>query len=84
MGEIPTGVAAFDAVAARAEQARQSSQAAASANAAGRQGPEPPITLQASIRASDIAYYKALLASAVQNGLSTSAAISALRELNAL
>jgi hypothetical protein len=64
-----------------AEQARQQAADRAAATFGNRAGSEPIATEYATLRQSDINYYRAVKASCIANGLSPSAAISALIEL---
>lgn len=74
-------VPGFDAAALPAEGQRQAAQAATARSYSGEQGPQVIADITAQQRASNIAYFRSMLAAAVATGQSTSAAISALAEL---
>jgi hypothetical protein len=71
----------FDLAATAAEGQRQAAQAASTRVNFGEVGPAVDADKGARQKQADINYFKAMLASAVQNGTSTSAALSALLEL---
>jgi len=77
LGAVP----AHDANCLAAEQARQQAADRAAAVFMNRAGAEPAATELAALKASDIAFYRAVKASCIANGCSPSAAISALQEL---
>jgi hypothetical protein len=78
MSIIKTGIAAHDTVANTAEMTRQVADSAARATflAGGAQG-----TYDAALRTNSIAYYRAVVASCVANGLQSGNFEQALRDL---
>jgi hypothetical protein len=67
MSNAATGIKAHDDAVARAENARQVSSAAA--------------TTQAAVTSSDVIFHRAVVRSAVANGVSPAASMQALKEL---
>jgi hypothetical protein len=80
-GAVLTGVAAHDSVVLSAEQQRQAATDRAAAVFMNRAGAEPVATELAALKAADIAYARAMKASAIANGISPSIWIAQLVEL---